>query len=354
MKKIVQKIICGLNLLILTVGIFSFPVFGSHHFESEMARKYPAFDLTDLFVFDSQTKGFTTFIMDTNPQTGKDGKAAFAENGVYSFHISPERENYDKGFTITVYLKGGKMIFGKLDGSNEAVGAKGSKIGEVTVGEEGTLPNGMRVWSGAARDLFLGNAEGIIKYLNNLTAGSLDWNVWKPGNDYFATFNSSIIVVEVPNSMLPKNIWVYASSAVYHIDKWEQVNRLANPLMTHLFMYQHPMDVAEHVAHRPDSDMTRKAAVTSGMLRALVLDGTVKNPVGYADSAATRLLPDLIPFEVGTKAAYTFEKINGRSPKDDGMDTVLSIFMGKKVTDYANTFDRHPSEFPYVIKVKSQ
>ncbi|MCG7500086.1 hypothetical protein MHO82_24790 [Vibrio sp. Of7-15] len=74
--------------------------------------------------------------------------------------------------------------------------------------------------------------------------------------------------------------------------------------------------------------------------------------MAYADSVAQTLLPDMIPYNVGTKAAYTFKEINGRKPSDDAMDAVLSIFVGRKITDHANTFNRHPKQFPYVIRIE--
>jgi hypothetical protein len=212
----------------------------------------------------------------------------------------------------------------------------------------------MRVWSGAARDPFVGNSAGIIAFNQKLAQGALDLSAFKDGVDLFAGLNSSIIVVEIPNTMLPKKMFVYASSAMYNVDKWEQVNRLANPLMTHLFMVNNKMEVEEHVGHRPDIDSTRAYAVSATVLRAVSLDKKLSDPVAYADSVASKLLPDLIPYEAGTKAAYSFESINGRKPSDDSMDAILSIFLGRKVTDNANTFDRHPSKFPYIIPVSEK
>ena len=95
------------------------------------------------------------------------------------------------------------------------------------------------------------------------------------------------------------------------------------------------MAVSEHIQHRPDFDLTRAYAVSGGVLRAVTLDNTLPNPVTYADSVAKKLLPDMIPYQVGSKAVYSFEKINGRKPSDN-----------------ANTFNCHPNKFPYVMPIK--
>jgi len=323
----------------------------SHHFESRLAIQNPNYDLTDLYVFESDRSGNTAFILDVNPTTGKEGKASFGKNGVYSFHIANDRQLKKGGLTITVHHVGNELIFGIANGANQAVGTIGDQVGTATVGKEKVFKNGMRVWSGAARDPFVGNSAGIIAFNQELAQGKLDLAAFKDGVDLFETLNSSIIVVEVPNTMLPKKMFVYASSAMYNVDKWEQVNRMANPLITHLFMSTNKMEVAEHVGHRPDIDSREGYAISGTVLRAVSLDKKLSDPVAYADSVAAKMLPDLIPYEAGTKALYSFESINGRKPSDDAMDAALSIFLGRKVTDNANIFDRHPSKFPYVVPI---
>ncbi|WP_064792488.1 DUF4331 family protein [Shewanella woodyi] len=342
------------TLVLLTGIVFQMtPAFASHHFESELSIKYPQFDLTDMFVFESEKSGYTAFMMNINPTTGKDGSAAFGENGVYNFHIASDKAFKKSGMTVTAYLDKGKLVFGMADGANQAVGTKGKEFGSVSVGKEATFSNGIRVWSGAAHDTFVGNSEGIIGFMTQLLGkGQLALSSFDKGVDLFKDFQSSVILVEIPNKMLPKQIYVYASTAMYNVDQWVQVNRLAHPLMTHMFMVNNKMEISEHTQHRPDSDSTRAYAVSGTVLRAVTLDNKLPNPVAYADSVAAKLLPDMIPYSVGTEAAYTFEKINGRKPSDDAMDAALSIFVGRKVTDNANTFNRHPAQFPYVKPVK--
>ena len=117
------------------------------------------------------------------------------------------------------------------------------------------------------------NRAGIGAFREQLSKGRLDLDAIKQGVDGFGVLNSNIIAMEIPNTLLPRQIAVYATSAMYNVDTWEQVNRLANPLMTHLFMYNSTMEVAEHVGHRPDRDNTRKYVFTGNVLRAVVLDG---------------------------------------------------------------------------------
>lgn len=345
------------SIVAAACGILASPVaLASHHFESPLAKAHPQFDLTDLFVFGSEAKGYTTFMMDVNPTTGSDGTAKFGENGLYTFNIAEDQAVSGKGMILTAHLKGGKFVFGmSKDGVNQAVGVKGTPFGEAPVGSAQTFANGVRVWTGAARDPFVGNAGGLEKLRAGLTSGKLDMEGFESGENRFAKLNSSVIVVEVPNAMLPKSVYVYATTAFYNVDKWEQVNRMANPLMTHLFMYSHELEKYEHVGHGPDIDPGRRYAISAVVLRALTLDpqSTVKDKVAYADKLAAELLPDVIAYRPGTAASFAFGNINGRKPTDDAMDVELSRFLGRPVTDHANAFDHHPVAFPYVVKLGS-
>ncbi|MCF2858134.1 DUF4331 domain-containing protein [Pseudoalteromonas sp. SMS1] len=338
-------------VLSLALGLGSIPAMASHHFESKLAQQHPQFDLTDMYVFDSDRRGYTAFMMDVNPTT--QDKADFGQKGVYSFHIANDKSFNLGGITITVHVEGEQLVFGLADGANQAVGMKGKQFGKAAIGQSATFGNGIKVWSGAAHDPFVGNSEGIIGFLTTLIGkGKLELSKFERGIDLFKDFKSSIILIEVPNKMLPKEVHVYASSALYEVDQWVQVNRVANPLVTHLFLANNKMEVSEHVHHRPDSDSSRQYAVSGMVLRAVVLDGKISNPVEYADSVAAQLLPDMVSYKVGSRAEYRYSNMNGRKPSDDAMDAVLSLFMGRKVTDHANSFNRHPNKFPYVVPVK--
>ncbi|KZN61640.1 DUF4331 family protein [Pseudoalteromonas luteoviolacea] len=347
----IKKTVFGAILVAIGFNLSPPIAHASHHFESKLAQQHPKFDLTDMFVFNSDQRGYTSFMMDVNPTT-KD-KAEFGENGVYSFHIARGKSFSGEGLTITTHLEGGQLVFGIIDGANQAVGVKGKVFGKAAVGKTARFKNGIKVWSGAAHDPFVGNSEGIIGFLTTLIGkGELELSKFNNGIDLFKDFKSSIILIEVPNKMLPENIHVYATSAMYNVDQWVQVNRVANPLVTHLFLANNKMEVSEHVHHRPDSDLSRRYAISGMVLRAVALDGKKTNLVEYSDSVAEQLLPDVIPYKVGSRAEYRYGSVNGRKPSDDAMDAVLSLFMGRKVTDHANTFNRHPTKFPYVVPVK--
>jgi len=347
-KKTIQNITgTVIFVMLMTMGSLAL---ASHHFESPLSKAYPAYDLTDLFVFESASPGKTVFILDVNPQTGDSGNSAFGESGLYNIHIATDTQ-MSGGLTLTFRNSNGNMVVGKIDQSNPALGVEGSQLGMARVGEATMFDNGMQIWSGAAKDPFVGNAVGITKFRAELKEGKYDENAFDNAEDLFGTLYSSIIVIEVSNSMLPENIHVFATSAMQMDRKWMQVNRLANVLMTHLFLLGDEATSLEHVSHRPNEDNQRLLWVSSTIARANALAKSQKDPIAYGDAMAARLLPDMIPYKVGSKAHYGVDKFNGRPTTDDAMDIVLSIFTGKALTDKANTFGHHPKIFPYVVPV---
>lgn len=339
------------SLVAVAMAVFSAQSSASHHFETDLSKAFPAFDLTDLYVFDSATPATTVFIIDSNPKTRDDGSVGFGEDGLYNLHIAADRR-LDSGMTFTFRYSNRNLVVGKLAGSNPALGVEGEQIGMVPIGEATRLANGIRVWAGAAKDPFVGNAAGIGKFRDALRAGKYDASTFDAGGDAFATLFTSAIVVEVPNEMLPGAIEVYASTAIKLDGQWMQVNRLANVLLTHLFLLGDPTVSVDHAKHRPDDDGQRQLWLSAAVARAATLAGTQDHPVAYGDRIAARLLPDLMPYQVGSKARYGVDRFNGRRPTDDAMDVALSLFAGVPMTDKANTFDRHPQVFPYLVPVR--
>ncbi len=331
-------------------------LWASHHFETRLARLHPQFDLTDLFIFESTRPDHTVMILCANPQTKE--TAAFGEGGLYNIHLSKDEE-LSGGKTFTFRASNGHLVVGLTDSANPPLGVEGKQIGDVRFDSTTELENGIRIWAGAARDPFVGNSDGIQKFNAALRNGKFDSDAFSNGVDLFKGLNSSVIVMEVPDKMLPEKVWVYATTAINIKGQWLQVNRWGHVLFTHLFLLGDETLSADHSAHRPDDDGQRQLALSSIILRGVSLAGSKDEPVAYADQISKRLLPDMIPYRVGTKAVYGVEEFNGRRTTDDAMDVALTLFSGaltlfsgQEMTDHANTFDRHPQEFPYVVPVK--
>ena len=336
----------SLCLTVLAVTALS----ASHHFETELSQKYPAFDVTDAFVFESARPGFTTFIMHVNPSANPDAEEIFGGNGLYNLHIAFD-DTFTTGVTYTVKFTGQRFELGKIDEPNADVGQQGNKIGASSLGQTVTFDNGIKIWAGLARDPFMGNAVGITTFKQRLNEGMFDVHAFDNAEDFFADKMEGSIVLEVPNQMLSEDVHYFVTTAMKLDDGWKQINRAANVLMTHLFFGNNTPEIHEHIHHRPDTDTDRKYAISNRVLRTVSLAKTKDDPVGYADKVANILMPDVLSYRVGTPAKYGIQERNGRKLSDDAMDAVLSIFSGTNVTDHANTSDRYQAAFPYVVPV---
>ncbi len=116
------------------------------------------------------------------------------------------------------------------------------------------------------------------------------------------------IVLEVPSKMLSDEVHYFVTTAMKLDDGWQQINRAANVLMTHLFFGNNTPEIHEHIHHRPDTDAERKYAISNRVLRAVSLAKTKDDPVGYGDKVAHMLMPDVLTYRVGTPAEYGFKK----------------------------------------------
>lgn len=329
-------------------------VMASHHFESARAAAGPAFDLTDVYVFPSERSGYTAFVANINPSVEPGDVSPFADNGLYSMHIGQDKA-LSEGLTLTFQFTGNTGRVGQVAGANEGIGSRGKKIGEVALGESTEVGEGLKVWAGAIRDPFMGNCVGLARQHVSEASGKFNPNAYDNKVDFFESRTAGSIVVEVPNTMLGDSVYLFATTAKRGVDEWVQVNRMANPLLTHMFMHFDAQNTLEHVGHRPDSDAMRTTAVGGHVLRMVTLAGTHKrDAVAYTDEVVKRLLPDLIGYSVDGPVNYSAGSMGGRGLADDVMDDQISLHWGKKMTDGANdNADRHQAGFPYIIPLST-
>jgi hypothetical protein len=72
------------------------------------------------------------------------------------------------------------------------------------------------------------------------------------------------------------------------------------------------------------------------------------HPADYGKQLASRLLPAVLPYELGTPAAFDFAGFNGRGMADDVMDIILTLSSNTALADgVAPDKARVRSEFPY-------
>lgn len=343
----------ALGFIILTAG---------HHFETELAQKYPMYDLTDVYCFPSSNEGMTTFIVDFNPQASTDStfyKNFGDKNGYRQLHIGFD-ENMDRGISFGFSFSNNNIRIYAAPSPNPQLGDKGKRIGKGTINETIHLKNGMRVWAGIVKDPFNGNGEALYGKLKaTVEKGEWDETVFSSdkGNDLFKTAKIATIVVDVPNEMLGNKIYYHASSAAkikgtekgHDHAHWHRVNRIGHVLLPHLYMETQGDRDKQNAGNILDDDERRENCIRVIETYAS-LSKSQSDPKAYAKKMAKLLLPDYVPYIVGTPASYTMPVINGRNLTDNAMDTALEILVGKPFPNYTDVKTANFTDsFPYLV-----
>jgi hypothetical protein len=76
--------------------------------------------------------------------------------------------------------------------------------------------------------------------------------------------------------------------------------------------------------------------------------GGTPNPDSYGQALAERLIPALLPYEIGSEAEFTTARFNGRPLDSDAFDVMLSLAANVPVADgVAPDIARMRPDFPY-------
>lgn len=335
-----------------------------------MSRQDARLNLTDVYVFPGQTG--TVFVMNMNTSLAGEGRSAgFHPEARYEFKIHLDNQRYE---TITY-----RFSFGERNGDGAQTvsthqltgadarddGADGSLIASGRTGEivEGADNNGIRLWAGAASDPFyldLRHLSFIIEGLQTKTPIEyIDWTESQASNSFADSWIYSI-VLEVPGTdaqLRPGRdigVWSTAKLAT-DAGGWRQINRAAIPMMWPLFRAigdADDSDYASGTASHPADDRANDGTRVAEMITAATRIIGAAEPGAYGDAVSQRLLPDLLPYKVGTPATFGFAGFNGRTLADNAPEVMYSLVTN---TGFATGFTSavaattRSDEFPYVV-----
>lgn len=346
-NRILLLLLTPIALIFLTAG---------HHFETNLAKKYPQMDLTDMFVFKSSEPNKTVFFLDVNPKSVKDS-FNYLDNGIYKFHIAADKE-FKKGQMFNFTFKNNEMQFYWDDEPENNWNETGVLIAEGPINKIIKLDNGIKIWTGTTQDNFQGNAEGVEAFKHNVLEKSIyDLSVFDVGEEgnWFGQGNASVIVFEVPNELLPKKIFYYASTSLEEEPgHWHQVNHIGNVLFPHFYMGNSDEIRSKYGSQGAVIDEEVKQNAIENLTKYVTLAGIQKDPKAYINQLMERVYPDIVPYEVGTTAHYGMEKFNGRPLHEDAMNVVLGLMVGSETAiddKVAIKLERYQPNFPYTIPI---
>lgn len=317
------------------------------HLEAPLVALDGRTDINDVYAFVNGDN--TVLVMTVNPAAGVLSPTTFDPDASYRFQIDNDGD-FKKDTTIRV-----KFGAPRDDGSQRVkikrVGDGGGRAARGWTGDEIALADGGKATAGAFDDPFFFDFEGFL----GTVKGEGSRGFCDGGEvDFFAGFDVSAIVVEVPSDSLTGN------GGDASINVWAETNndsecadRMGKPAIATVLIDDGNEDAFNQT--RPHRDIQRWASEVSGNLQYLSgLDGD-----GYdeatADSIAALLLPDVLTLDTTSTDGFVTGILNGRQLAEDVIDFELFVVTGGLTsapvldTDCVDANDvSFPAGFPYL------
>lgn len=333
----------------------------SHHFDTKLAKEDPSLNLCDFYLFDGEP-GMTVMAMTVNPDVGLSALDTLHPEGLYAFRFDlndDAREEVTFKFRFSEPRHGSdehthiqKLQIRKATGNEALRGDAGELLLE---GETGKIEmnSGVRAYVGIAPELFAGDAGALHAFLTSFYQDHrYNCDAFLHRQNFFSQRNVTAIVLEVPNHLIGQgrvNAWATISLCGHAPEI--QVSRWGLPLITHIFLNDpNSQDLKEQFnTSVPSEDVDRfSKAIADFGEKMTTYAGSATNPSEYGKQLANRLCPTVLPYELGTPAAFTKSKFNGRPLGDDAMDVMLTLASNRQLTDgVAPDQSRIRKEFPY-------
>ena len=338
----------------------------SHHFDTQFAKEDPSLNLCDLYLF-AGAPGTTVMAMTVNPDVGLSVPDTLHVEGLYAIRFDLDddaREDvvFKFRFSEPRHADRGEETHIQKFQVRRATGKEISgDAGEILIeGETGKVhqKSGVRVYAGTTPDLFAGDAFALHTFLDAYYKDHrYDPDAFLHRQDYFAKRNITALVLEVPNRLIGQGrVHAWATTSLYGHAPEMQVQRWGLPLITHLFLSASGDLKDTFNASVPADDIALfSKPIAEFAERMTTYAGSAVNPGEYGRQIIARLCPVMLPYEIGTEAAFDQVGFNGRPLGEDVMDVMLTLASNRPLADGA-TPDRSriQTAFPYFGKPYSK
>jgi len=332
----------------------------SHHFDTPTAREDPRINLCDFYLFQGHP-GTAAMAMTVNPDAGISAPVSFRDEAIYAFKFDLDgdcREDvaFKVRFSDIMHADGDEhrhvqtFEVRRASGNAALNGAGGELIIAGTTGEVTGTEAGARAFAGLVPDLFAGDGAALGVFRNALfNEHRFVPEAFLNRKNFFERRNVCAIVLELPIEMIGHGlVRAWATSSLYGHAPEVQVSRWGLPLITNAFIPD--MNMREDFNRAvPADDLARFGAHIGGVAEKLSgLAGSVADPGAYGKQLAARLLPAVLPYELGTVAGFHFAGFNGRALTEDVMDVILTLATNTPLGDgVAPDRARIRKDFPY-------
>ena len=313
----------------------------SHHLDSPEARKDPRLNITDYYVFRGQTG--TAFVIDINPSlAGPSAPQGFHPEARYEVRIDGSG-NLDPELAYRVTFgpadsTGRQAVeLRRLTGADAASNsAAGTVLATGYTGTTITADGGLKLWAGSAHDPFYLDANPLHAigdaFANGTTANLSGWSPATAQDVPFAANNLYAVVLEVPDADLSPiapsgriSSWSLVNLAT-DSGGWYCANRVGIPMIQPIYA-QHDDHLASHLNTEDPRDDRKLFADQLAKATAAVVAayGTATDPSAYGHAVARKILPNVLPYTIGTAGVFGFGEWDGRSLTDNVPDVMFSL-----------------------------
>ncbi|MFE9328393.1 DUF4331 family protein [Nocardia sp. NPDC052278] len=339
----------------------------SHHLDSPIARQDVRLDITDLYVFRGESG--TVLVMNVcHSLAGDIPVPGYHPEGMYEFKIDLDGDAVeDLTYRIVFGERNStgmqRFTVRRLDGA-EATDpfAAGTVVADGETDIETIGVGGLRVWAGQAGDPFWIEPDVLHAVGHAFQDGTrIDLGTWTPAKatNLFAGHTVFSIVLELPDQALLAHdeaglrigVWAIASLAT-DAGGWRSINRVGLPMMHPLFTQYNEQLGDSLNAGTPTQDLEKYGDQLTKEIAAVVAAyGTAGDPHDYATRLVQRMLPNMLPYTVGTAATFGFLTWNGRCLTDNAPDVMFSIAANTPVSlgiGVESVSSKPRLTFPYV------
>ncbi|MGH2380957.1 MAG: DUF4331 family protein, partial [Candidatus Limnocylindria bacterium] len=232
----------------------------------------------------------------------------------------------------------------------QAGGDRTTLLKKGTTGSAQALSGGGWAHAGLFDDPFFFDLAAFNEFKSTLlNTGTLDGlSSFCDANtvNFFAGFNASAIVLEVPDALLGGGtVGVWAETAISEDGK-TQVERMGLPAINTVFNHT-DADKEAYNRAEPRNDVANYTDDVAGLVSLITdLAGTATDPDAYGATVASLLLPDVITYD--TTSTASFAMLNGRALADDVVDVALSVVANTALSDCVGNDSAFSSAFPYL------
>ena len=334
----------------------------SHHFDTKLAKENPSLNVCDFYLFEGAAPGTTVMAMTVNPDAGLSSSDVLHIEGLYAFRFDlngDAREDVAFKFRFGEPRHADKeehvhvQPYKVRKASGEAIRGDGGEL--LIEGETGKVHSNseVRAYVGIAPDLFAGDAVALRAFLKSFYEEQrfLE-NAFLNRKNFFDGRNIVAIVLEVPSDLIGQGrVHAWATASLYGHAPEMQVSRWGLPLISNLFLNDPKNQEWKELynASEPSGDPAQLAAPIGEFAEKMsTYAASAVSPSDYGKEVVARLCPVMLPYELGTPAAFDQLAFNGRPLGDDAMDVMLSLASNKPLSDgVAPNRSRIRSEFPY-------